>query len=223
MHGGGGVDPGLRPRLLEMVGGSRARVLVVPQASAAVDNWPSLPEVWRKIGAGSAELLDLSSPGDAAAQVERADFVWLAAGDQSRLAAVLAGTPAADALRRRYHEGLVIGGISAGMAVMSAVMITGEPADPVSGATHVGAGLGLWPEVILDQHVLARQRLDRLVRAVADHPGLVGIGVDESTSIVVEQGRRFVVEGESQVVVVRARDGVVETTAIGPGGSHELA
>jgi cyanophycinase-like exopeptidase len=51
----------------------------------------------------------------------------------------------------------------------------------------------------------------------------VGIGVDESTSIVVEQGRRFVVEGESQVVVVRARDGVVETTAIGPGGSHELA
>jgi len=102
-------------------------------------------------------------------------------------------------------------------------MITGEPADPASGATHVAAGLALWPEVILDQHVLARQRLDRLVRAVADHPELVGIGVDENTSIIVDEGRRFVVEGESQVVVVRARDGVVETTAIEPGGSHEVA
>lgn len=222
LHGGGGVDPGFRPRLLDLVGGPEARVVVVPHASAVPENWLSMLETWRKFGSRGAELLDLASPGRAVEQIERADLVWLGAGDQSRLVAAVAATPAAEALRRRYLAGLVVGGISAGVAALSAIMITGEPADEATGATHVAPGLGLWPEVILDQHVLARQRLERLVRAVADHPGLVGIGVDESTCIHVEEGRRFRVEGESQAVVVEWRAGGVETRAVGPGESHVL-
>jgi len=223
LHGGGDVDPTLRPRLLDMVGGFNARVVVVPQASAVPDNWRAALAVWRRAGSVDAALLDLTSLHDAVAQVERADLVWLSAGDQSRLVTALGATPVAAMLRRRYHEGLVVGGISAGVAALSAVMITGEPADPESGATHVAAGLGLWPEVILDQHLLARQRLGRLMRAVADHPGLIGVGIDEDTCIVVDEGRRFVVEGLSQAVVVEHAAGVVQSRSIGPGEMHQLA
>jgi cyanophycinase len=222
LHGGGRVDPGLRPRLLATVGGATARVLVVPQASAFPENGQAVAEAWRDAGAGSVELLDIADVAGAVRQIERADFVWLTAGDQSRLVAALAATPVAEALHHRYHAGLVVGGVSAGMAALSAVMITGEPADPETGATHVSPGLGLWPEVILDQHLLARDRLGRLMRAVADHPGLVGIGVDEATAVFVDEGRRIVVDGHSQAVVVRWRGGGVEATPLVPGASHVL-
>jgi cyanophycinase len=222
LHGGGRVEPALRQRLLDMVGGRAARVVVIPQASAVPDNWLAILEAWREAGSREAELLDLTNPYQAAAQVERADFVWLGAGDQARLVTALSATPVAEVLRRRYHEGLVVGAVSAGTAAMSAVMITGEPADPESGATHVAGGLGLWPEVILDQHLLARQRLGRLMRAVADHPGFVGVGIDENTCIVVDEGRRFVVEGLSQAVVVEHAAGAVLSRSIAAGESHWL-
>jgi cyanophycinase len=223
LHGGGRVEPALRHRLLDMVGGPAARVIVVPQASAVPDNWRAALEVWREAGSRGAEVLDLTSPHHAVAQVEQADLVWLSAGDQSRLVTALGATPVAEVLRRRYYDGLVVGAVSAGTAAMSAVMITGEPADPESGATHVAAGLGLWPEVILDQHLLARQRLGRLMRAVADHPGLVGVGIDEDTCIVVDEGRRFVVEGLSQAVLVEHADGAVQSRSIAAGEIHQLA
>jgi cyanophycinase len=222
LHGGGHVDPALRRRWLDMVGGPGARVAVVPQASAVADNWQASLDVWREAGSRAAELLDLTSPHQAVTQIERADLVWLSSGDQVRLVTALAATPVADVLRRRYRHGLVVGGVSAGMAALSGVMITGEPADPVSGATHVAAGLGLWPEVILDQHLLARQRLGRLMRAVVDHPALIGVGVDEGTAIVVDAGRRFVVEGRSHAVVVWSQSGGVETQSVGPGEHHVL-
>jgi len=222
LHGGGNVGPVLRPRLLEMVGGAEARVVIVPHASAVPENWQGSVAAWQRAGARQVELLDLSSLTGAVSQIDRAEFVWLSAGDQSRLAATLAATPVADALRRRYREGLVVGGISAGVAALSGVMITGEPADPVSGATHVAAGLGVWPEVILDQHVLARQRLDRLIRAVADHPGLVGLGIDEDTYVFVDEGRRLVVEGLSQAVVVEHAAGGVQPRSITAGSQYVL-
>jgi cyanophycinase len=222
LHGGGRVDPALRPRLLGMVGGAAARVLVVPQASTVPENGLAVAAAWREAGAAVVELLDITDLPAAAGQIERADFVWLTAGDQSRLVAALGATPVAEALRNRYRAGLVVGGVSAGMAALSAVMITGEPSAAESDATHVAPGLGLWPEVILDQHLLARGRLGRLMRAVADHPSLVGVGVDEATCILVDDGRRIVVEGHSQAVVVRWRAGGVEAVTLAPGESHVL-
>jgi cyanophycinase len=222
LHGGGGVDPGFRPQLLAEAGGPRARVVLVPYASAVPENWQASLETWRRIGAEQVELLDVSSPGRAVEQVEQANLVWLGAGDQVRLVSALAGMPVVEALRRRYRAGLTVAGISAGVAALSAVMITGEPADESTGATHVAPGLGLWPEVILDQHVLARQRVARLERAVLDHPGLVGVGVDEDTSVVVEHGRLLVVAGDSAAVVVRVVAGRVVTERVAAGASHLL-
>lgn len=223
LHGGGGVDPEFRPGLLADAGGPAARVLIVPHASALRENWLASLETWRGVGARNAELLDLESPGRALAQIDAADLVWLGAGNQARLVESLAATPAAAALRRRHLAGLTVAGISAGVAALSAVMITGEDADETTGATHVAPGLGLWPEVILDQHVLTRDRLGRLERAVRDHPPLIGVGVDEDTSVTVEDGRRLTVAGDSVAVVVRLRDGRAVTERVAAGMTVVLA
>ena len=65
-------------------------------------------------------------------------------------------------------------------------------------------GLGLWPQVIVDQHFLKRQRGNRLISAVLDHPTLVGVGIDEQTAVIV-RGSSFEVVGASAVVVVDPR------------------
>ena len=107
---------------------------------------------------------------------------------------------------RRYRQGAVVGGTSAGAAVMSPLMMTGE-ADLESiraGTTELVPGIGLWHEVIVDQHFVRRQRWARLVSAVLDHPELVGVGIDERTAVEVE-GRNWRVLGEGTVVIVDAR------------------
>jgi cyanophycinase len=109
-------------------------------------------------------------------------------------------------IRERYVAGAVVGGTSAGAAVMSDLMITGE-ADLTGvgrGATKLAPGLGLWPGVIVDQHFLKRQRFNRLFAAVLDQPDHVGVGIDEETAVIVSAGRWEVI-GRSQVLVLDAR------------------
>ena len=101
---------------------------------------------------------------------------------------------------------MVVGGSSAGAAVFSARMITGE-ADLQSltaGRTRTGEGFGFWPEVVVDQHFLKQQRMNRLLSLVVDGPQLVGVGIDEETAVVVS-GSEFEVIGNSNVVVIDAR------------------
>ena len=133
------------------------------------------------------------------------------------------GTGLAEVIRARYQAGAIVGGTSAGAAVISEAMITGD-ADLQSltaQKTVIAKGLGLWPEVIVDQHFLKRQRDNRLISAVIDHPSLVGVGIDESTAVVVHGGS-FDVIGESSVVVIDARDATVEpSSASGLGGCAE--
>jgi cyanophycinase len=72
----------------------------------------------------------------------------------------------------------------------------------------------VWPEALIDQHFLKRQRDNRLISAVLDHPSLVGVGIDEATAAIVKDSTLEVV-GMSSVVVVDARDAKVETAAAG--------
>ena len=108
-------------------------------------------------------------------------------GDQTRFMKAIEGTGLDEVIRARYRAGAIVGGTSAGAAVISEAMITGD-ADLQSltaRKTVIAKGLGLWPEVIVDQHFLKRQRDNRLISAVIDHPTLVGVGIDESTAVIV--------------------------------------
>ncbi|MCB9858266.1 MAG: cyanophycinase [Phycisphaerales bacterium] len=136
-----------------------------------------------------------------------ADLIWFSGGDQNRLMRRLNEAGIADVIRQRFRDGCVVGGTSAGAAVMSERMITGK-ADLESiahGGTELAGGLGLWPGVIVDQHFLKRRRFNRLYSAVLDHPDLIGVGIDERTAVIV-RGDRIDVMGDSSVMIIDARN-----------------
>lgn len=189
--GGGSVPDAVRARAIELAGGKKARILVVPQASQLE---PDLTP-W-----GDAEVLDLAKKP--VEQVERATLIWIGGGDQSRLMKALAGTGVIDAIRKRHREGAVVGGTSAGAAVMSKIMLTGggDPEAIAKGSAETAEGLGLWPDVIVDQHFVKRKRFNRLASAVLEHDR-TGVGIDESTAVIV-RGRKVEVLGESVVLVL---------------------
>jgi cyanophycinase len=137
-------------------------------------------------------------------------------GDQNRLMKAIEGTGLDEVIRARYRAGAIVGGTSAGAAVLSKLMITGEADLKVlaAGKTELARGLGIWEAGIFDQHFLARQRNNRLLSAVLDNPGMVGVGIDEATAAIVRNGQIEVV-GRSAVVVFDSRKAKVEKTEAG--------
>jgi cyanophycinase len=173
--------------------------------------------MWTKAGIGRAVALDPKDAATAIRAVKDATFIWFPGGDQGRLVKALENTGIPEAIRARYQAGALVAGTSAGAAVMSKLMMTGE-ADLQSitaRRTELVDGLGLWPDVIVDQHFLKRQRNNRLISAVLDHPEVIGIGIDETTAVFVTGGRRFEVLGKSSVLVVDGRRAAVDATPAG--------
>lgn len=204
--GGGTPDAALAAALEAAPGGT---VVVVPYASSREDRGQPACEMW--IEAGAERALDLEEQPDLGAALAAADLVWMIGGDQNRLMEDLEELELIDDLRSAYARGAVIGGTSAGAAVMGPTMITGD-ADLErvrAGATETRPGLGLWSSVIVDQHFLARRRNNRLLAAVLDAPQSLGIGIDERTAVVVPPTGPWRVVGERQVMVFDARESTV--------------
>jgi cyanophycinase len=214
--GGGGVPDAVLKRALELAGGPAAPIVIFPQASELADTGDVAAEMWKQAGATNVRWMPLTDAAAARQAVESAAFIWFPGGDQAKLMKAFEGTGVPDVIARRYRDGAVVGGTSAGAAVMSAIMLTGD-ADLQSitvGATKTAPGLGLWPEVIVDQHHLKRQRQSRLISLVLEHPALVGVGIDERTAAIVS-GARFDVIGESSVLVIDARRATIEPREAG--------
>jgi cyanophycinase len=214
--GGGETGPDIVSKALEIAGGTNAVVAVLPQASAEPDAGDSSVKMWKDAGAKDAIKVSFADRAAAAAVLERATLIWMPGGDQNRFMNAIRGTGLDDLIRDRYRHGGAVGGTSAGAAVLVTAMFTGD-ADLKSltaGATVIAPGLGLWPEVLVDQHFLVRQRDNRLLSAVLDHPDLVGVGIDQSTGVVV-RGHGFDVIGQSSVLVIDARHAKVD--AVAPG------
>jgi len=107
------------------------------------------------------------------------------------------------AIHRRYAEGIVVGGTSAGAAMMPDVMIIegDSETNPRMEIVEMGPGMGFLPGVVIDQHFLQRGRLGRLLSAVTQQPVVLGFGIDENTAVVVNNNQ-FEVVGEGAVTVV---------------------
>jgi cyanophycinase len=151
-------------------------------------------------------------PAEKLDSVRNAKLIYIPGGVQSRFMEAVKGTPVAEAIHEAYRNGALIAGTSAGAAVMSTKMITGDLLKPQTsregyttieaGNIDIAEGLGLLPDVIVDQHFIKRQRLNRLVAAAIENPDQLCAGIDESTAIIVE-GDFATVTGLSQVVVIR--------------------
>lgn len=151
-------------------------------------------------------------PQAAVDSLRGARLIYITGGDQNRFMDVLLGSPVYDAIHEAYRNGSVIAGTSAGAAVMSRRMITGNEykhPDYTGDFRTIEAeniemkeGLGLLPNAIVDQHFIYRMRMNRLMSVALEHPGQACIGIDESTAILVE-GNSATVVGDSQVILLR--------------------
>ncbi|MEQ1852038.1 MAG: cyanophycinase [Chthoniobacteraceae bacterium] len=205
--GGGKTNPEITRKALDLAGGTKARVVILPQASELPDTGEKSTLLWRELGAQTVVAIKDLGAAEARREIEAAGVIWMPGGSQNKLAGAIRDAGLEDLIRTRYRDGAVVGGTSAGAAVISQLMITGEAdlRSITSGATKTAEGLGLWPEVIVDQHFVKRQRFARLVSAVLDHPDKIGVGIDEETAVIVTGGEWRVL-GSSSVIVIDARD-----------------
>ncbi len=200
--GGGGFPDDIRDRFLQLAGGKKGHLVVIPTASefeVQTHNFLSF-EYWKTQGLASVSLLHTLDKKEAndpsfVKPLKTATAVWLDGGDQKRLADAYHGTAVEKELRRLLAQGGVIGGTSAGASIMSDVMIAGGEQQ-----VRVGEGFGLLPNVVIDQHFRNRKRQKRLLSVLASHPRCLGLGIDEETAVVVK-GHTFTVLGKANVTV----------------------
>lgn len=204
--GGGTTTSEIIEKTLELARGDKSHVVLIAEANRA--NGPDSFETWKKSDAHKVTLINAEKPASAVASIEKADVIWMPGGLQGVFMNAIRGTGIAEAVRQRYRDGAVIGGTSAGAAVMCKVMIGGRSdLDSLrAGSTpYLMRGLSLWPDVIVDQHFLQKGRFNRLSLAVLDHPDLVGIGIDEETAVIV-RGKSMEVIGDNNVTIIDARN-----------------
>ncbi|MBK9690933.1 MAG: cyanophycinase [Gemmatimonadetes bacterium] len=221
--GGGSQPDALVTRFVELAGGrGRARIAVVPMASEEPRETGEEKAVQLREFGADAVVLNLTRAEAAdsavAARLEGITGIWFTGGDQVPLVAALGGTAALAAMQRRYRAGAVVGGTSAGAAIMGDSMLTGNQRRPDSlgyygdeypeiarRTIEVVPGLGFLPAAIVDQHFLRRERQNRLLAVILERPGFLGVGIDEGTAVEVGPDGRWRVLGRSSVVVYDAR------------------
>jgi cyanophycinase len=237
--GGGDRDEPLMRRFVELAGATGGgRIVIFTMASGVpLEVGPELVAEFRGYGVRDVAYYQLTreeaSRPESAALLDAAAAVWFAGGDQARLTAVLLDTPLHARLLEFYSAGGLVGGTSAGAAVMSEVMITGDTTRPVeegrewstieAGLVVHARGLGFVKNAVIDQHFLARRRQNRLISLVLERPDLVGAGIDEATAVLVRPDGKWEVLGESQVLVVDARRARVSKDAANRLGASGLA
>ncbi len=198
-------------KFLELAGGDKAEVLIVPVASDfpefAADVYT---QAFRNLGVANPRVLRATSRQDIVqADVEKlcdgVTGVFMTGGDQMRLVSLLGGTKLAERLRNMVRDtNVVMAGTSAGAAAMSTSMIVrGEPSShPHKNAVKLSPGLGFLKNIIIDQHFSERGRISRLITAVSYNPYNLGIGIDENTAIILDGKGILEVFGQGSTTIV---------------------
>ncbi|MFM7425581.1 MAG: cyanophycinase [Elainella sp.] len=190
-------------------GGVKATIAVLTAATSMPrEVGDTYIAAFTKIGAAEVEVIDTEYPEDAAREeavekIKRATGIFFTGGDQARIIELVKGSRIDQAIRERHAQGVVIGGTSAGAAMMPDTMIVeGDSAtNPRVDAVDLGPGMGFLPGIAVDQHFSQRGRLGRLISALVQQPAILGIGIDEDTAVIVD-GDEFEVVGQGSVTVV---------------------
>ena len=198
-------------KFLELAGGDKAEVLIVPVASDfpefAADVYT---QAFRNLGIANPRVLRATSRqdvvhADPAELLDGVNGVFITGGDQMRLVSILGGTKFSDRLRRMVRDtNVVLAGTSAGAAGMSTSMIVrGESTPhPHKNSVRLSPGLGFLKNIIIDQHFTERGRISRLITAVAYNPYNLGVGVDENTAIILNSAGVLEVFGQGSATIV---------------------
>jgi cyanophycinase len=206
-------SPAILRRFVELAGGSNADIVVIPTASQLRDTGPRYERLFGDLGAERVVSIDFDTRRDAEepsriARLEQASGVFFTGGNQLRLSTLIGGTPIAQAIRKLNARGVPVAGTSAGAAFISEHMIAfgDEGSTPTAGSVRLAPGLGLTNRFIIDQHFRQRDRLGRLLTALAYNPFAVGIGLDEDTAAFIAPDNTVHVEGSGAITVVDASE-----------------
>jgi cyanophycinase len=213
--GGGALPDKMYTEFAQFVG-SEAHLVVIPTATGREIDSAKIMAQWQADGFKKVSVLhtrnrEVASSPAFSKLLQTADAVWISGGSQSRVADAYLNTPVEQELYNLLQRGGVIGGSSAGAAIMSRVMISGGNPEP-----EITTGFDFLPGVILDQHFLKRNRLPRLSAAIRANPELIGLGIDEATAIIMKNGE-FKVVGDSYVLRMAMVEGQLKVDAYEAG------
>jgi cyanophycinase len=202
-------DRHILERFVRVSGGDAANIVVIPTASRMHETGPRYERLFADMGAAQVATMDFDTRRDCQEpgrlrRLEEATGIFFTGGNQLRLTTLLGGTPVAKLIRMRNAHGVAVGGTSAGASILSEHMIAfgDEGSAVVSGSVRLAPGLGLTNRFIIDQHFRERDRLGRLITALAYNPFAIGIGLDEDTAAFIGPDETLEVEGSGGVTVV---------------------
>ncbi len=207
-------DPEILQRFVTLCGGPASRIAVIPTASRLEETGPRYKEIFEGLGSDNVSVLPFETREECRdpkllATLEQANGVFLTGGNQLRLSTTLGGTPVAEILRQRNaNDGLHYAGTSAGAAIVSEHMIAGgeEGSTPSSNKVTLAPGMGLLDWAIVDQHFRQRDRLGRLMSALAYNPRPIGIGLDEDTAAFIDPYGKLEVDGSGAITILDTAD-----------------
>jgi cyanophycinase len=214
----GGAEDKTRERVilryfLEAAGGSDASIVVLATASEVPETGDRYADLFLALRAENVEVLKIETREEAIEAgpeahdlLEYATGLFITGGSQLKLSSALGGTEVAETIRRRHQAGMVVAGTSAGAALLSEHMIAlGESGStPRRRQVHLAKGLGLAPDLVIDQHFRRRDRLGRLLTALSYNPAPLGVGIDEDTAAIISGDGELGVLGAGAVMVVDA-------------------
>ena len=212
-------------------GGTQATIGIVPCASQE----PSVVgdryrRIFTAMGVQDVKVLDIRRPQECdeirwLEQLDRCTGVFLSGGDQVRLFEFIQASAFITSIKKRLCTGsLVLAGTSAGAAVMGDKMISGGSSgeSPNRALVDLMDGLGFIPELLVDQHFHNRNRMARLISAIAAHPDKLGIGIDEDTCAAFKGDGTFQVIGKGSITIIDPRE-LTHTNYRGTSGEAPLS
>jgi cyanophycinase len=199
--GGGDLPVIIQQRFFELAGGKKSQLVIIPAYFATASDIARLKADWRNWRFASVQVLQARNREEAqrpefSAPLRKATAVWFSGGEQSWLADLYSETETETRLQELLERGGIIGGTSAGAAIMTRVMIEEGRREP-----KLRRGLDLFQDAVIDQHFFKRNRMQRLAKTLKRQPELIGFGIDEETALVVQVQRgRLGVLGKSYVM-----------------------
>lgn len=205
--GGGEISESLNRKIIEISGGLQIPIVVIPTADGRENYDENFGEagLLRKMGATNVTVLhtndrNVANTEEFVRPLLEAKLVWFSGGRQWRLVDSYKNTLTEKMLWKVLENGGTIGGSSAGATIQGSFLVRGDTKNNQIMMGDHQEGFGFLRNVAIDQHVLARNRQFDMFEILRKRPELLGIGIDESTAIIVK-GEIFEVVGKSYVVV----------------------
>ena len=203
------ANPVILQHFVDLCGGTNANIVVFPTASRLEDTGARYVDIFRRLGAGKVDFINLDTRADCEdldnlKRLDEATGIFITGGNQLRLSTIIGGTPLGDQIRYLNAHEVHVAGTSAGAAILPEHMIAGGETGPTprQASVTLTPGLALTNRLVIDQHFRQRDRLGRLLTALAYNPYFMGLGVDEDTAAFIDPEGVIEVAGSGGVTII---------------------